>query len=275
MTQNVVLFRLSQVALAYPGKMLRKVGITPPASITAPTLAGLKSDVLSRSILGHFSIGHDFRKAVRGVDFYATNISANPYSKKVRIKSHPELAGHINKIIKDMPEFFNIFESIIGKYKGELHKHVFSAFQELLVHPEYQRLSPRKKNVMEIATLLHDMGKTVTEGTPHVKRSAEIATRMLKSKDIPAEDKELIIKLINNHHFSEEIKNGRMTHEDYTRIFNEDEFNLLKILVDSDIQSKRHIEPIQQYLDENIEFFKAQEQAFRSKKGHKSTSLVA
>lgn len=264
MIQNVLKSCISAPSKILPQRISRIfAGNTVPSQTPiAPKLARLGSDILSRADLGHFSISPDFRKAIRGVNFYATDISANPFSKKVKIKEHPELAESLNKLINEMPEFLRIFDSRVDRYKGELHKHVFSAFQELLLNPQYQRLSPRKKNIMEIATLLHDMGKIVTEGTPHVSKSTEIAERMLKGTDLPDKDKQLILKLIEHHHFSEEIKNGRMTHQDYAKIFNKDEFDLLKILVDSDIKSKIHIRPVQDLLDENIGFFRKQDMAF-------------
>lgn len=236
---------------------------------TAPKLKQNECDTFSKIKLpvqncaGSFCINEDFKNAIQGIDIYSINIAVNSIFNRVNIKKMPQLTKGINKVLKDIPEFMYIFKPR-KQYKDGLDKHVLATFQQLLCHPDYQKLTPKEKNVLELATLLHDEGKAIDLGPSHPDLSAKIVASRLKSKPIEDEDRQLILKLIKHHHYSGNIAKKRMTYQEYAKIFNEDEFKLLKILTDADIKSKRT--PVQYRLDENVIFFAEQEAVFKALK---------
>lgn len=235
----------------------------------ASKLKRLECDVFSIKKLpapncaGSFCLSTDFKQAIEGVDIYAADISVNQFLHRVKIKNEPELTKSINKVLKDMPELIHIFSPRV-EYKDGLEKHVLATFQELLKHSEYKTLGRRKQIVLELATLNHDTGKAVSKTLKpdHPELSAKIIVKRLKSLAIQTEDKELILKLIRHHHYSENIAKGKMTYQDYAKIFTEDEFKLLKILTDADLQSKRG--NVQYRIEENKIFFAEQDAVYKS-----------
>lgn len=235
--------------------------ISSPCS--APKLRQLNYDTFMKlsDVTESFCVNRVFKNAIQGINVYETKFRVNPLFKKVKVINQPELTKSLNNLFKELPGFFNIFTPV-RQYRGNLYKHVLGAFQILLKNPDYQRLSSREQKLLEIATLLHDMGKTKVAGSAHIEESVKIADKMLKSKSLPEKDKNLISKIVKHHHFSENVDKKKMTTYDYAKILTEEEFKLLKILVDSDIKSKR--KPVQWRLDSNVRIFAEQDATFKA-----------
>lgn len=222
--------------------------------------AYIKKKLPVQNCAGSFCILEDFRTGIKNIDIYSADIIVKKKLNTIRIKGHPQVTRGINKYLKDVPEFMHVFAPK-QEYKGGLARHVLSVFQELLCHPEYQKASSRYKNILENVVLNHDTGKAIDLKTDHPEYSAKIISKRLKSLPIQKEDVDLTLKLIRHHHYSENIAKGRMTYEEYAKIFTEEEFNLIKIITDCDIKSKKG--DIQYRLDENEIFFAEQAKVYR------------
>lgn len=234
----------------------------------APRLKQLNSDAFIKLSVPaeSFCVSKGFKDSIKDIDIYFSKFRVNPFFKKVRVKNQPEFTQNLNALFKDLPGFFKIFTPI-KKYKGDLCKHVLTTFQLLVKNPDFQELSKREQELLEITALLHDMGKTVVAGSAHVEESAKIAQKMLKDKALLNQDKDLIINMIRHHHLCENVDKKKMTPHDYAKLLSEEEFKLLKILIDADIKSKR--KPVQYRLDSNIKIFSEQEAIYQSMKSQK------
>lgn len=245
--------------------------------INAPRLNKLENDVFTRTELpvqkcaGSFCISAGFKEAIKNVDIHSLDILAIPKYKKVVIEKAPQLAKYINEFSKEFPNFFEVFRPKTNE--PDLGKHVLATFQELIEHPGYKRSSKRMQNNLEIAALRHDEGKTKDSGVGHTKISVRMIRKSLEKTSMTKEDKDLILKLIQHHHYSENIVKKRMTYEDYAKIFTEEEFEMLKILIDADLKSKT--KNVQYRMDENLIFFAEQAKAFQSLKKKEETLTLA
>lgn len=208
-----------------------------------------------------FLVNIEFSQAVKNLskqDIYSLNITNNIINKTVVVEGQPKLTSSINSFIKEFPEFFNIFNPKADE--PNLSKHVLATYNQLLNHRDYNNLSKKQQNILDISVLLHDTGKSIESGRSHPDLSVKMIRETLNSKLLEEKEKNLILKLIKYHHYSESIAKGWNTYDDYVHVFNQREFNLLKILTDVDIKSKT--KPIQHLLEENSIFFSEQEKAF-------------
>lgn len=222
---------------------------------------------------GSFCINETFRNAIKSADIDNLEIKIYKRFKMVRVKGNLKLTKGINRLLKDIPELFSIFDPKI-QYKDGLHKHVLKTYQELLKHPEFQALSERRKNILEFAVLNHDTGKSrdlfkksKKQLSMHPELSAKLISKRAAAFFTVKRDAQLALKLIRHHHYSENIAKGTMTYKDYARLFTEDEFHLLKIMTDADLLSKG--KGVEKRMEENFIFFKEQELVYKEK-NHKS-----
>lgn len=211
---------------------------------------------------GSFYLSPFLRSAFKNIDVHSLEILVNKKLNRIKIKDQPILTKEINKFIKQFPEFMYVFAPQT-RYKGGLDKHVLATYQQLIIHPQFKRLSYKDQEILEIAALLHDVGKAIDLGSTHPRLSAKIVVQRIGSLPIDKKSKRIILKLIKHHHYSENIAKKRMNYEDYVEILSEKEFNLLKILTDADIKSKN--KPVQYRLDENEKFFREQAIAYKTK----------
>jgi len=255
----------------------RKLARTVIDRITSPSFAPkikqLEIDMFAKKKLpvqdcaGSFCINKDLVEGIKNIDIYALDIAVNKRLNKVKISGHRQFTRGINTVLENVPENINIFAPK-QEYKGGLAKHVLSAFQELLLDPEYQNESIRNQNIMSHAVFDHDTGKAFDLGSNHPEYSARIISKRYKTLPLPKEDTDLIIKLIRHHHYSENIAKGKMTYLDYAKIFTEPEFKLLKIITNCDLKSKRG--NIQYRFDENKIFFAEQAKVYKELREHQN-----
>lgn len=236
-----------------------------------------KSDVFSKTKLpvlncaGSFCFSQALRDGIKNVDLHHVEIAIDKEGGRVDFKGYPQLTHGINRVLKDVPELFNIFLHK-DAYREGLDRHVLSSYQQLLEHPEFKKLSPRKQNILEHAVLNHDTGKAFVRGAEHPERSAQIVENRYKKLAMPTKDRDLIVKLVRHHHYSGNIADNQQTYQYYAKIFREDEFKLLKILTDSDLKSKRG--DVGHRFEENKEFFANQEALYKSMRPSTSTPMA-
>jgi hypothetical protein len=121
-----------------------------------------------------------------------------------KVKLEPEdkaLEDELNKIIKAFPEF----TSIIGKieHRGDsIDYHTLDDLKRIMSDDRFDELADNEKQILTVATLFHDFGKTqgeVDEG--HAKKSAMIAKEIIKKTELSNDDKERIYNLIIHSHW--------------------------------------------------------------------------
>lgn len=242
-----------------------------------------------------FFVRNNFKEAINKVDIHSLNFEVIG-KQSIRVKRHPKLQREINHFIKDFPEFFKVFTHN-HMYKEGLANHTLAVYQKLIQNPEFKKLSQREQNILQVTALLHDLGKAEKLGGSHplvnhsnkyVKEfsrlieklnktdkspyhpllSAEIVREPLKKAGLPKEDRRLILKLIQNHHFTEYISKSnesqkKFVEDMYSLKFDEKEIKLLQILTDADIASKKIADParkkeIFRRIGENNQFFNKQ-----------------
>mgnify|MGYP001805813368 CR=1 FL=1 len=207
---------------------------------------------------GRFCLNPEFVEAIKHVDIFNSDIRVNRFTKKIKIKDQELLSKCVNEFSKVVPEFYSIFRPKSDEV--DLGKHTLATFKNIVQHKDYKGLSKREKNVLNVVALGHDIIKSVDAGPMHPVISAQLMKKRLESQQMFESDIELAVKLITHHHYSENILKGRKTYSDYADIFDQEEFHLLKILIDSDIRAKRNFKSSR--LVENAVFFEEQDRVF-------------
>lgn len=238
-----------------------------PSVIKYDTLASdafIKSKLPELYCAGSFSINSQFTGALKNLskkDIYELQFNLDRAKKMVSIAGHPKLAMAVNTFIKEIPEFFYAFRPKTNE--PDLPHHILSTFQQVIKHPEYGSFSQRKQGILIHAALLHDIGKALDSESAH----ADISVRMLKQRfeklNMQEEDKNLILKLIEHHHYCFNVKEGIKSYKDYAEIFSENEFKLLKVLTESDIASKEVSIKNLRKMVENKTIFREQADVYR------------
>lgn len=150
-----------------------------------------------------------------------------------------ELDYVLNSLIEGMPEFINI----IGKQQHETHElsvdtHILSVLQNVINNPEYKNLSDIDKFCLKLATLLHDISKSegiIDENHPEI--SALYARDILNKYNLPAETKNRIFELVENHHRLGEYYNGDISADEVAAMFRRtDDLSSAKILTEADLK---------------------------------------
>lgn len=246
-------------------RLLRK-GLTRLGSVSEQTPADLfsRSELPVLNCAGSFRFNANLRDGIKGVDLSKVKIMTNSKTQRIAVVGHPKLTQGINQVIKKVPELFKVFQD------DTLAEHVLKAYQKLVIHPEFQKLSPRFQHVLELAVINHDTGKVFGLGKAHPERSAKIIEHRYKNSSMPKEDIDLAAKLARHHHFTENVAKGLKTHQYYAEIFTEPEFNLLKIHTDVDLASKR--KDVGDRLTQNEVIFAKQEALYGSMRENRIAS---
>ncbi len=160
-----------------------------------------------------------------------------------------ELDSALNKILEEMPEFINIVskpQHSHQKYSVDIH--TLKVLQNILNDSHYKTLTPKQKEILKYATLLHDFGKNALEVTPgHSIDSEKYARTILSQNGLDEDTTEQILTLIKNHHWFEEYNNGLLDREGVKALFgnNEELFDLAIILSKSDIMAVTNLSDMQ------------------------------
>lgn len=207
------------------------------------------------------------KNALKGLskkDIYNLKFKVNHDTKTISISKNPKLAKAINNFIKEIPEFFYYFRPKTNE--PDLAHHILSTYQQLIQHPDFQRLSPKKQNILEYAALLHDLGKTLDSNPEHAKLSVRMIQARLEKLGLIKKDITDICKLVNDHHYSYNIKNNIKTFEYYANKHTKKDFKSLKILVDADVSSKERNQKNIDRIKENKGYFKTQKKLYKTPK---------
>ena len=122
-------------------------------------------------------------------------------NNNVTIEGKPELTKQINSILTLFPEF----RSIIGKEQHDTQDftvdvHTLKVLQGVMSDTKYEKLSEHDKQIINIATILHDITKAekLVDKT-HAAYSAYDAYHLLAKMNMPEKDKQQIYQIIKNH----------------------------------------------------------------------------
>ena len=135
-----------------------------------------------------------------------------------------EMKAFLDDFIKVAPEFL----LTVGKKQHATHEytldvHTLKVLQNTMEHPEYKNLSSEEKLILNMATMLHDIGKRfIDPKTPdqtHASNSQKYAISLLDRFNLDSNIKQRIIKLIENHEFFKDYN------QVYTAYIAEQEYN--------------------------------------------------
>ena len=123
------------------------------------------------------------------------------HNNNVTIDGKPELSKQINDILAIFPEF----RTTIGKKQHGTHDftvdvHSLKVLQQVMSNERYSKLSDKDKQLLNIATILHDITKAenITDKT-HAQYSAYDAYHILKKMNLSENDKLKVYQIIKNH----------------------------------------------------------------------------
>ena len=135
-----------------------------------------------------------------------------------------EMKAFLDDFIKVAPEFL----LTVGKKQHATHEytldvHTLKVLQNTMEHPEYKNLSSEEKLILNMATMLHDIGKRfIDPKTPdqtHASNSQKYAISLLDRFNLDSNIKQRIVKLIENHEFFKDYN------QVYTAYIEEQEYN--------------------------------------------------
>ena len=135
-----------------------------------------------------------------------------------------EMKAFLDDFIKVAPEFL----LTVGKKQHATHEytldvHTLKVLQNTMEHPEYKNLSSEEKLILNMATMLHDIGKRfIDPKTPdqtHASNSQKYAISLLDRFNLDSNMKQRIVKLIENHEFFKDYN------QVYTAYIAEQEYN--------------------------------------------------
>lgn len=271
--------QLLKISISHAGKKIRAMRFNPMLRVKrstvpdcAPKIQTLEKDIFIKEKLpaqncaGIFRMKPELKNVLSRLsknDIYNLKFKVNHDTKTISIKENPKLAKAINNFIKEIPEFFYYFRPKTNE--PDLAHHVLSTYQKSIQHPEFKKLSPIKQYILEYAALLHDVGKTINSEPEHAKLSVRVIQTSLRKAGVPKDAIQSINKLIEEHHYSYNIKNNIKTYEDYAEEFSKKDFKSLRILCEADLESKEMNEKNLARLAENIEFFRQQYKIYRKK----------
>lgn len=220
----------------------------------------------AKNYAGRFFIGKNVKDALKAVNPHELSIEVINIQGKDRvwIKGQPKLQSGLNKIIREVPAVMDNFKHADAYLPDGLDKHVLSGWKKAMEMPAYKKLSKRKKRIVDLAILLHDRGKIgKLPKTEHATDSAKMAVVTLKDVKMLQRDKELVVKLIEHHHYTENIAKGKKTAEEYSEIFNNNhkEIELIEIISNADVASKKDEKKVAKRLAENVGIFAKQREA--------------
>ncbi len=155
--------------------------------------------------------------------------------------------ANLNEILKGLPEL----RPMIGKVQHHTHaytldKHTLKVLQGVVNNPKFKDLSEDDKQILTIASLLHDITKT--EGIrdfAHPMESAFDAYYIIQKMNLPEEQQLKIYELIKSHNWLDRLNNPKNTADDIQRIAQDvafdsrhtNTFELAKILCEADMKA--------------------------------------
>ena len=153
----------------------------------------IKEKVPVQKCAGIFCVSTKFKEAIKNVDIYALNIGINRKNKTVNIKNQPELTKAINEYMEKVPEFFSVFVPKVVD-DDPIDRHSLSVFQQIVSHPEYEKISPKKQAICDFLALNHDLGKTLDLSNNHPEATLKLITKRVKSLFPDKTDQNLFFK---------------------------------------------------------------------------------
>lgn len=172
------------------------------------------------------------------------------FSENNRIETNLQDKGFeqdLNEILKGLPEL----RPMIGKAQHHTHaytldKHTLKVLQGVVNNPKFKDLSDDDKQILTIASLLHDITKA--EGLrdfTHPMESAFDAYYIIQKMNLPEEQQLKIYELIKSHNWLDRLNNPKNTADDIQRIAQDiafdsrhtNTFELAKILCEADMKA--------------------------------------
>lgn len=147
----------------------------------------------------------------------------------------------LNGIIKGLPEF----TTLIGKKQHKVHAstvdvHILNVLQDAMKDPLYDTLSDKDKTIVKFSAILHDIGKRyLGDGISdhgHAELSADYALSVLQKFNLPADVKDRIVEIVENHHWFKEYCNDRMSPQEVVvKCRRPEDLKIYTILAKSDL----------------------------------------
>jgi len=151
-----------------------------------------------------------------------------------------ETKNFFDAFIKGLPEF----TEVIGKEQHYAHEysvdiHTLKVLQSAMNNPLYSTLSDKDKMILKMSVLLHDIGKpNGRNDETHANTSAYYADGILDQIKLPADVKNRIIEIVQNHHWFETYNKGFTSVEDIAvRCIRPDDFKIYQIMAKADLEN--------------------------------------
>ena len=145
-----------------------------------------------------------------------------------------------DSVIQGLPEF----TGIIGKEHYRTHEHsvdvhTLKVLQSSLNNPLYSTLSDKDKTILKMSVLMHDLGISGgIEDKEHAKTSAYYAAGILDKFKLPADVKDRITDLIQNHRLFASYNMGFSSVEDVAvRCRRPGDFKIYRIMAKADFEN--------------------------------------
>jgi len=185
---------------------------------------------------GLFFTSESLKNHLLSTDLDKITVSANP-NNQITIPQSPLLEKSLNSFLETFPNFIEIFKHPQRDVDG-LGTHTLKTLKEVLKNDDYKKLNDKNKNIIELASLFHDLGKIDAKGEKHPKFSKIRTEKILKNVDMPKEDKETILKIVRHHYWNKIASDTPKKMKKYAKIFSLEDLNLLKILTESDVKAR-------------------------------------
>ncbi len=176
---------------------------------------------------------------------------------KIKTKGYVEFEQDLNNAAEGLFEFKNT----IGKYQHgtehffTLDKHCLKVAQNIVNDKEFEKLTPKDKQIMLIVGLMHDVSKEEGKKDPHHPENSAICTyRALEGLGLDEKAKKKAYTLIKTHHWLEiinkagqqstsfkenEINRNEAIYNTALSLKDENNFELSKMLCRADLKSVR------------------------------------
>lgn len=146
----------------------------------------------------------------------------------------------LNSIYSAFPEMINI----IGKRQHQTHKytldiHVLKVLENIVLNPEFSKLSQKDKMCIQLLALFHDIGKRENiVDKQHEFVSSIIANDILEKVKMPIFEKKRLVELIKNHNWLQKLNNSEITINDASIMFrNPNDIEIAKIFAEADLKA--------------------------------------
>lgn len=151
-----------------------------------------------------YSYGYTIQKAIEQV-----REEVDKFTDGNEVLSNADISPRVAKELNDITKAFPELYTIIGKGQHKTHSydvgiHTLNVLQDVMKNPQYRYLSKDERQILQIATLFHDLTKqeNVVDKS-HPQYSAFDTYSLVDKLELGREKKLQIYEIIKNHDFLE------------------------------------------------------------------------